>query len=315
MTRKRDFLRVFTLRSRSTSPRSTSPQPTSPRSTSPQPTSPQPTSPQPSTDQPANTTDPATESTPGKIGNIKDSSPQNLALLLAISRHTEGLSGPEKEDFLTASKTITDKNILKGIKDYDAKHYKDSYYRPKAEGISKFLSLLNRLMGGVTAVASASQASPEISSMVLGGVRLVLDFAIKFFEYFTSLSEMLCQFGQILGPLAEFAKFPEQEGVVFEALANVYGDLLKFCQCARNLFVDEKNQPRNTSWTVLGNTLWTPFQVEFGTIKQDMQNHLRALDLSALAKIRNEILDASRRDQENQRSMYCSISTVGLVHC
>ena len=56
---------------------------------------------------------------------------------------------------------------------------------------------------------------------MFGGVRLVIDVAVGFIEYFTKLSEMLCRFGGFLGTLAEYAKALAQEELALESLAAV----------------------------------------------------------------------------------------------
>lgn len=77
-------------------------------------------------------------------------------------------------------------------------------------------------MGGVTI---AIQASPDIASLVVGGVRLAIDVVVRFVEFFAKFSEMLCRFGDWLQPLELYSKDCKQD-ILVDAVAEVYGDLL-----------------------------------------------------------------------------------------
>ena len=81
---------------------------------------------------------------------------------------------------------------------------------------------------------------------------------------------MLCRFGDFLGPLTEYAKASDQEELVLETLANVYGDLLRFCQHAHRVFTDQAVQRKWVSWRVFWRLQWIPFEDEFGRIKADL---------------------------------------------
>jgi hypothetical protein len=51
------------------------------------------------------------------------------------------------------------------------------------------LRLLDRLMDGV---AIGIQANPDVSAIIVGGVRVVIDLVISFVEFFGRLTDMLC---------------------------------------------------------------------------------------------------------------------------
>jgi ankyrin repeat domain-containing protein 50 len=170
-------------------------------------------------------------------------------------------------------------------------------------------------MGGITI---AIQANPDISAIVVGGMRLVIDVAVKFVSFFTRLSEMLCRLGDFLEPLAEYAKASAREELVLEALANVYRNLLQFCKQAHEVFT-EKGLRRNwVSWRNTWRILWIPFEEEFGKIESDMQHHLDVLRHSAQALVLNVTLEASRLEKNKERGAFFSIvtpnSSVLLTH-
>jgi hypothetical protein len=160
------------------------------------------------------------------------------------------LRDAEKRAFQEASKNIDEGHLLERVRAWDNEHKGSSLFRPQAQRLSKFLQFLDRFMGGV---AIGIQAGPAISSIVVGAVRIVIDLAIGFVTFFSKLTDMLCQFEDYLGPLAEYAKAPHNLALVQEAVANVYGDLLDFCQKARRVFIDINGDRRNMTFLRLFN--------------------------------------------------------------
>ena len=197
----------------------------------------------------------------------------NPALQLAIERHLNALPEADKVAFRQASKQITNESLLSSVKAYDVDHKQESRFRPHAEALSRFLAVLDRFMAGV---AIGIQAHPDISSIIVGAVRIVIDLAVSFVTFFAKLSEMLCRFGDFLAPLAKYAEVSTEEYLIRESLANVYGDLLQFCRRARGVFTDQAGLRRKwTSWRVFWRLQWIPFEEEFGKIESDMATPLR----------------------------------------
>ena len=192
---------------------------------------------------------------------------ENQPLELAIRRHLSQIPEAEKEVFRDASQSINEGNLLLSVRKYDEAHKQNSSFRPQAERLSKFLGLINRLMGGI---AIGIQAQPEISALVVGGVRIVIDLAIKFVDFFSKLSDMLCQFQDYLEFLPEYAKASGNDELRQESIAKVYGDLLDFCRLSRKVFVDSNNNPRKwTSLRLFMRQQWEPFESDFGRIKEN----------------------------------------------
>ncbi len=220
---------------------------------------------------------------------------KNCALQLALERHLNTLPTAEQEAFREAAESVTDQNLLLDVKAYDANHKGKSYFRPQAEALARFLGVLDRFMAGVTI---GIQANPQISAIVVGGVRVVITLAFNFTIYFAELSEMLCRFGDFLGPLTEYAKASAQEEVVLETRANVYGDLPQFYKHAHETFSEHAVQRKWISWRVFWRLQWIPFEDEFGRIEADLQHHLHVLGHSAQAVRLNVSLSASRVEQQ-----------------
>src|ERR1700733_5762371 len=229
---------------------------------------------------------------------------RNRALQLAIERHLNVLPKADKEAFRQASKQIANESLLSQVKAYDEDHKKVSQFRPHAEALSRFLGLLDRFMAGI---AIGIQANPDISSVVVGAVRIVIGLALSFVTFFARFSEMLSRFSDFLAPLTKYAEASTKEELIQQSLANVYTDLLQFCCRARHVFIDQKGLKRSwTSWRLFWRLQWVPFEEEFGKIESDMQHHLDVLQHSAQASGLNATLDASgseRARRERERGL------------
>lgn len=158
-----------------------------------------------------------------------------------------------------------------------------SALRPQLQSISKFLGLLNRFMAGVTV---GQQAKPEISAIVVGGVRVVINLAVNFINFFTKLSETLARFGDLLEQLTYYAKACERSHLVVKSLAAVHGDVLQFCTNARAVCTESGVKRRLTSFRMFWRIQWTPFE-------EDWKHHLDVLSHSGQALALNASLDAS----------------------
>lgn len=206
---------------------------------------------------------------------------RHYALDKAIQKHLERLPEKERDLFRQASKSIDAENILTKVKQYDHFHRNTSRFRPKADNITHFLSLLNRFMAGV---AIGIQASPDISSLVVGGVRVIIDVMVRFVEYFGRFTEMLCRFGDWLRPLEEYCQESPSDDLIVDAAAKIYGDLLMFCRKAYIIFIDDDGIPRRrTTVRAFFRVQWTSFEDDFGVIEKDMHHHLEVLLYSAMA--------------------------------
>lgn len=231
---------------------------------------------------------------------------KNDALQSAIERYLDSLPEPEKLVFRDASQSMSDANLLEKVRGYDRDDKAQSQFRRHTDSVARFLGVLNRFMAGV---AIGIQANPDISSIVVGAMRVVITLAIDFVGFFAKLVEMLDRFSDFLGPLAKYATSSGGDKLIQESLINVYVDLLTFCRRARSVFVDEKGARRKSkSWRVFWRLQWMPFEEEFGKIAADMQHHLQVLDHSAQAEGLNVSLEVLRSERERK------VREEGLYH-
>lgn len=99
-------------------------------------------------------------------------SAKNPAFDAALKKHVEKLTSVERVAFQAAFSNITPEELVSRTQEYDNKHKKEASFRQCTSSIEKFLNFIERLMGGV---AIGIQASPDISCLVVGAVRIVID--------------------------------------------------------------------------------------------------------------------------------------------
>jgi plasmid maintenance system antidote protein VapI len=219
----------------------------------------------------------------------------------ALARQLQKIPAAQKTAFMQAFQAIDEQALLSKVKEYDVTHCNQSSYRPYAERLSKVLGLLDRVMGGV---AIGIQANPEISAVVVGSVRIVIDLALKFATFFGRLTDMVCTLENYLLPLAEYARSAEIE-LVEKTVVNAYANVLDFSWKARQVFIDANGDPRRwTSIRVFLRQHWETFESEFVTIRESMQHHLdillhsvQALQFDAFRKA-----EQARQFEEESRS-------------
>jgi hypothetical protein len=198
----------------------------------------------------------------------------------AIAIAVGNLPASQIAAFTHASANINEHTLLSDVRAYDATHKDSSSFRPHAERLSKFLGFLNQGMGGIVI---GIQASPEISSLVVGAARIVIDLALKYAMFFTRLADMISTLQDLLLPLGEYAKTADIEHVG-NTVASAYANMLEFGWKARRVFVDDNgNQRKWVSLRAFIRQHWETFDSEFVSIKEDLQHNLYVLQHSATA--------------------------------
>lgn len=225
----------------------------------------------------------ATHAVPAVAPSKATSSPSaNPAFSAAIQKHLDKLSMVERQAFLRANKTITPDNLLGKIGSLDKQHASSSSIRPHTHNIAKFLSLLDRLLRGV---AIAIQANPDISSIAIGGIKLIVDIAVGFTRYFGKLTDILDRLSEIIAPLERYAERFELLNVG-NALIDVYGDILDLCKASSALFLDKNGKSKvPTTLRIFLHSQWVPFEAEFGDIAGRMNHHCNVLLHAAQAEL------------------------------
>lgn len=257
--------------------------------------------------------------TPSNGSSLTTLTSRNAVLEEALATFSKTIPDAEKAAFEQASKTIDERALLSDVRKYDVTHKDDSCFRPHAERLAKFLSLLDRFMGGISI---GFQANPEVSSIVVGAVRIVIDLALKFTTFFSRLTEMICTFENYMKPLAEYTKAADIE-LIKDSVVNIYTNVLNFGWKARHVFIDASGNNRKwTSFRAFMRQHWETFEAEFVTIEKDMLRNLEVLSHSVRARqfndIRNSKLERQRienlvemaRHQEEKSSFLSWVSTI-----
>ncbi|TIA58414.1 hypothetical protein D6C76_10622 [Aureobasidium pullulans] len=220
----------------------------------------------------------------------------NPALLIAIQNHLNKLPEQDKERFRQASATITDENLVSNIRKLNDQHKSDSLFRRHADKLSKFLGLLDRLLGSV---AIAIQADPGIASIPVGGVRLIVDLAKGFSEFLDKLVTLLDHISDLMMPLQEYVKSVHIP-VIASALTTIYGDLLDICKQTSDMFLDKEGDKKVfVTWKTLLRLQWEPFEKSFGEIEARMNHHREHL-LHAAGATLLSATEVDRRDRERE---------------
>ncbi|PSN60762.1 hypothetical protein BS50DRAFT_639822 [Corynespora cassiicola Philippines] len=230
----------------------------------------------------------------------------------ALAIHLDKIPEVERAAFAHASGTIDEQNLLSGVRAYDELHKNDSSFRAHAERLSKFLGLLSRFMGGV---AMGLQATPEVASLVVGAVRIVIDLALNFTIFFGKLADMICAFEDYLGPLEAYTHVADVD-LVEKTVVKIYGNILDFCWKARRVFLDVNgNRRRWTSVRAFMRQHWETFESEFDSIQEDMRHHLDVLlhSVQALHYDASREAEKMRRYDEERKEKSAFLSWVSCI--
>lgn len=101
---------------------------------------------------------------------------RNYAFTDALQQHLAKLSPAENAAFHSSHQKLTAESILVKVRDYDREYNSSSGSRQCAEKVEKSLRILNQFL---RSIAIAVQSNPEVSSLIVGGVKFILDVIIK----------------------------------------------------------------------------------------------------------------------------------------
>ena len=96
------------------------------------------------------------------------------AFQVAVRKLQDGLKEEERKDFLDAISGRSKGEIVKDIVQLDQRHEKASKSRRDAGTIHKMIQILDPSIQAISLVLSADPAVSQISSLILGGFKLIL---------------------------------------------------------------------------------------------------------------------------------------------
>lgn len=225
----------------------------------------------------------------------------DVALRNALEIHAQRLPASERAAYLAAS-SMDPSVLLERVRNLDNQQAQTSRVRPWTKQLTNFLNLLDRSIGGVAIVI---QANPDISSIVVGGAKLIIDIATRFAIYLDELVEMLDKISDYLPLLNKYAEYSHLPDIC-KALSGIYIDILDFYSTARKVYTDRNGQlKRFASLRLLLRAQWKPFCAEFGPIMSSIQHHYAVLSRSGVAELfggQQEIRMRLQEIQAHQRS-------------
>lgn len=215
----------------------------------------------------------------------------NAAFDAALEEFKTRLTDEERSAFCKANTRISPEQLFEHVAKLDAMDRKTKP-RKAMEDVSRFLHLLDQLVRGVSI---GIQASPEISSLVIGGAKLIIDMAMNFVGFFQQLTSMINDLSGHLGHLEEFSRHKDNH-LIMESAKHVYGGLLEFYHDAYRVFRDKKGQARSHLHLRSGiQAQWKPFEEGFGRIKSEIEEHLRKLQLSTNVATYSTVVNVESR--------------------
>lgn len=241
---------------------------------------------------------------------------ENPAFILALKKHIKDLS-PEERQAFDNSNTITPETLIAKVRDYDSTHNDSSYSRRYASRIEVFLTAVD---GYLKPLSILIGHNPEISSLVVGGAKLIVQLGLKFINFFNKLTEMMEHLAGHLGYLSRYANYFTGSKTIQEALSAAYGDLLKFFTGARRVFVDEKgNHSRWVSFRVFLQVTWEPFEENFNCLLSEFRNHvkivIRTASIEEYERLRSErLLEEEEKEDEDRHKLLSWLSELDFDH-
>ena len=126
------------------------------------------------------------------------------------------------------------------------------------------------------AVSAASQADPNPTCLVVGGIIALLQISEGFDVFQKKITKWLSKLSAKASVLMQFdlSVYPNVPAIQ-EALVLVYGDILDFCQRARKLYMKENERRKNTL-LLLAKTMTKSFYDAFGEVIDSFNIHIDA---------------------------------------
>ena len=97
---------------------------------------------------------------------------RNTGFADALQQHLLKLSADESATFRASHQSLTPESIFAKVKAYDQAHNRSSASRKCAEKVEKSFRILNQFLASI---AIAIQSNPDLSSLIVGGLKFIVD--------------------------------------------------------------------------------------------------------------------------------------------
>ncbi|KAE8549969.1 hypothetical protein EYB25_008494 [Talaromyces marneffei] len=237
---------------------------------------------------------PTEQPSPEQMGFVIANS-TNPAFQEAWKQHWMGLDDSERAAWSFQGHNSPLK-MQRTIEDMDKLHLQETASRRIAGPTLRFLRAIETVMAGATI---GIQAYPDVSSIIVGIIRVVINVAVKYFEYYEKLSKMLEELVDDIQVLDLFTQNNANSPELHDTLVALYTNILAFCRHARRVF----HIQGASSLAVLVKVQWAPFEEEFGEIRANLNRYTAKLDRVTAAITMNTAL-AIREESKKTSSSY-----------
>ncbi|KAI5838978.1 hypothetical protein DFP73DRAFT_519351, partial [Morchella snyderi] len=207
--------------------------------------------------------------------------------VLARDRYLKTLTDEQKQLFVCASL----ENVF----------YTSSVEQRSYQENSKAVAWIARLKPFTDAISNYGTALDVFSntySLVMcplwGSIRVLLQIAREFESYFEKVVDMLAKIGDNLPNFRVYERIFAGHHAVFNALSDVYLDVIEFCSKVKDVFLKAKSK-RLSSYRIGG--LWRTFDKEFGEVVEKFRRHEKKVEAQALVA---HMIEAENARQEMQ---------------
>ncbi|KAK4194345.1 ankyrin repeat-containing domain protein [Triangularia verruculosa] len=198
-----------------------------------------------------------------------------------IKRFTADLTTDERRLFETSAAV---KTLVSELRSIGTTHKQQSKSRRVGEALLPFIDGLETYGNGLSILANGS----DILCPLWGSLRIVLDLAREFGEYFEKLALMLENIGTILSRLERYPTlYPDNENIK-APMVDIYIAIFDLCAKAKHVFRVGKEKckgiKRLTQAVGLATALrvlWKPFSVDFDGIKTRIAKNVEAVESEA----------------------------------
>ena len=219
---------------------------------------------------------------------------------------SKGLSDEELDYFSLARR----EDVLEDITKFEAQHASSSIMRGVSKQISPFLDCI---WSYATAIDVITNIQPMPLSPVWAIVRMVIQAARAFEEYFTKLVAMLERIGDVLPRFDLYIQmFPMHQNLVI-GVSRIYANIIQFCVKAKRVFsaeaqTEKKKFRLGSSSKAAFKVTWANFEAQFGKTLDAFRERKAYIEDEAKAAAMNDIQTRLQTLQVHAEGQYSAHS-------
>ncbi|KAI5777080.1 hypothetical protein EDC01DRAFT_432200 [Geopyxis carbonaria] len=158
--------------------------------------------------------------------------------------------------------SATVEDLLKQVHDLEDKFSKNSRFRRLSKRLSPCVEQLQRFTAVVTICI---QSDPQLSSLIWGGLKFLLQLASEFQEFFEKLIRTIEQMTKVIPDYQIYLDRFSTDDSLCQHLVSIYVDIIGFWRQATQIFLKPSQDPRSNV-SVICSIAWRPFDSRFKEI-------------------------------------------------